>query len=144
VQEVNVVATAQAPGIVRRLLCLIYEGLLLTAVWFVATLAFLAVSRATAPGFSRPLFQGYLLLVGALYFVPQWRRGQTLPMKTWRIRLVSRHGGAVSLQRSALRYVCAVLSWSLFGAALLWALVDRDRQFLHDRLAGTRLVQLTG
>jgi uncharacterized RDD family membrane protein YckC len=23
---------------------------------------------------------------------------------------------------------------------LLWALVDRDRQFLHDRLAGTRLV----
>jgi uncharacterized RDD family membrane protein YckC len=26
------------------------------------------------------------------------------------------------------------------GAGILWALVDRDRQFLHDRLAGTRIV----
>jgi hypothetical protein len=26
------------------------------------------------------------------------------------------------------------------GIALGWALFDRDRQFLHDRIAGTRLV----
>jgi len=29
-----------------------------------------------------------------------------------------------------------------FGLGLAWALVDRDRQFLHDRLAGTRIVLL--
>jgi uncharacterized RDD family membrane protein YckC len=31
---------------------------------------------------------------------------------------------------------------SLLLPSLAWALVDRERQFLHDRLAGTRLVQL--
>jgi len=28
----------------------------------------------------------------------------------------------------------------LGGIGLIWAFFDRDRQFLHDRLAGTRLV----
>ena len=36
---------------------------------------------------------------------------------------------------------------ALFGLAagvlgIAWALIDPDRQFLHDRLAGTRLVRL--
>jgi hypothetical protein len=33
----------------------------------------------------------------------------------------------------------AFASLAVAGAGLGWALVDRDRQFLHDRLAGTRL-----
>lgn len=144
VDDVNAATATQVPGFLRRLLCLIYEGFLLTAVWFVAALAFLAASRAAGLDVARPLFQSYLLLVGAFYFVPQWHRGQTLPMKTWRIRLVSQHGGGVSRARSLLRYICAVLSWSLLGAGLLWALVDRDRQFLHDRLCGTRLIRIAG
>jgi uncharacterized RDD family membrane protein YckC len=28
------------------------------------------------------------------------------------------------------------------GVGLWWALFDRDRQFLHDRLAGTRIILL--
>jgi uncharacterized RDD family membrane protein YckC len=27
------------------------------------------------------------------------------------------------------------------GISIVWALFDRDRQLLHDRLAGTRLVR---
>ena len=30
------------------------------------------------------------------------------------------------------------------GLGLLWALFDRDRQFLHDRLAGTRVIKAEG
>jgi uncharacterized RDD family membrane protein YckC len=30
----------------------------------------------------------------------------------------------------------------LFPASIAWALFDRERQFLHDRLAGTRLVSV--
>jgi len=33
-----------------------------------------------------------------------------------------------------------VLAVALWPLSILWALVDRDRQFLHDRLAGTRLI----
>ncbi|HET7776841.1 MAG TPA: RDD family protein, partial [Azospira sp.] len=31
-------------------------------------------------------------------------------------------------------------SLGFFGAGIVWSLFDRERQFLHDRLAGTRLV----
>ena len=60
-------------------------------------------------------------------------------MKTWRIRLVAADGGAVSPGQAILRFVLCWPSLLLAGVGLLWALVDRDRQFLHDRLAGTRL-----
>jgi uncharacterized RDD family membrane protein YckC len=41
-----------------------------------------------------------------------------------------------------LRFFLALLGLLLAGAGFWWALVDRDRQFLHDRLAGTRLVRV--
>ena len=37
----------------------------------------------------------------------------------------------------------AFATLAVSGIGLGWALVDRDRQFLHDRLAGTRLVLAT-
>jgi uncharacterized RDD family membrane protein YckC len=89
----------------------------------------------------RLLFQLYLVLVSALYFVPQWMRGgQTLAMKTWRLRLVDVEARPVGWRRALLRYVAALASIALLGSGFLWALVDRDKQFLHDRLAGTRIV----
>ncbi len=89
----------------------------------------------------RVLFQVYLLLVSALYFVFQWvRGGQTLAMKTWRLRLVDVEARPLSAWRALLRYFGAVASVALFGTGFLWALVDREQQFLHDRIAGTRIV----
>jgi uncharacterized RDD family membrane protein YckC len=62
-------------------------------------------------------------------------------MKTWELRLVSADGGPISVQRATLRYLLACLSVGLAGAGLAWAAFDRDGQFLHDRLAGTRIVR---
>jgi uncharacterized RDD family membrane protein YckC len=42
--------------------------------------------------------------------------------------------------RAVHRYVLAVLGLVALGLGFAWALVDRDRQFLHDRLAGTAIV----
>ena len=61
-------------------------------------------------------------------------------MKTWRIRLVRHDGAAVSIPRALHRYALAALGFFALGLGFWWALVDRDRQFLHDRLAGTALV----
>jgi uncharacterized RDD family membrane protein YckC len=33
-----------------------------------------------------------------------------------------------------------VLAGLLLPISVVWAVFDRDRQFLHDRLAGTRLL----
>ena len=85
---------APPAGLARRVFSLAYEVPLLWAVLALGALPFVALTRDVEPVVSRPLFQLYLILIAGLYFVPQWGRGgQTLPMKTWRLRLVRRNGG---------------------------------------------------
>ena len=67
--------------------------------------------------------------------------GQTLPMKTWRMRLTLANGEPLGTSRAALRYLAAIASLATLGAGFLWALIDKDKQFLHDRVCGTRLFQ---
>ena len=113
---------------------MLYESLLLFAVAFFAAWTFTMASggRDATRGALRFELQIFILLVIAAYFLWCWLRGgQTLAMKAWRIRLVE-----VTPQKAILRLVLAAL---LFPASIVWALFDRDRQFLHDRLAGTRL-----
>ena len=119
-----------------------YESLLLISVTFFAALLFLGVSGGSAGGWVRHALQAYLFLVIGLYFAGSWRRqGQTLAMKTWSLRLVGANGARITLRQAMLRYVCAWLSLALGGIGILYALFDRDRQFLHDRLAGTKIVK---
>ena len=123
---------------------MLYECLLLLTLWFVAGFVVVGILPSAAHGVGRALFQAYLLVVAGIYFVWCWcRGGQTLAMKTWRIRLVGTQGQPVSLRQSWLRFSLASLGTLALGAGFLWALLDRDGQFLHDRLAGTRLVALT-
>jgi uncharacterized RDD family membrane protein YckC len=158
----------QAPGLRRRLACLLYEGLLLFGVGLVSgalgTLALkLTGTRSMA---ARDLV---LQLVGiavyGVYFVWFWtRRGQTLPMQTWRIKLVTAHGGPLTITRAILRYITCALwiapaylvaklnQWpvaTMFAALgvgivvyALLALLHPQRQFWHDALCGTRLVRV--
>ena len=85
---------------------------------------------------------------------------RTLPMKTWRLRLRASDGRNATLSQAIARYLaCWIgptlavgafaalnpLEYGRWALALLpfnyaWALVDRDRQFLQDRIAGTRLL----
>lgn len=86
----------------------------------------------------------HIFLVLLAYFVWFWRKsGQTLAMQTWKIKVVGADNAArVSLRQAFLRYALSWPSVLLFGVGILWALFDRDRQFLHDRLAGTRIVRV--
>ena len=115
---------------------MLYEALLLFAIAFFAGFAFYFASRgAPLEGWMRAAHQLLLCAVFAAYFLWCWLRGgQTLAMKAWRIRLVQ-----VSPRKALLRFFLALLLVPT-GISLLWALMDRERQFLHDRLAGTRLV----
>jgi uncharacterized membrane protein YciS (DUF1049 family) len=38
------------------------------------------------------------------------------------------------------RYVLSTLSLVLFGLGFLWAMVDRDHLYLHDRLLNTHII----
>lgn len=132
----------RAPEFWRRLAAMVYEALLLVAVWFFATLFYLQFRDPQAePGLL--YFRLYLLVVSAAYFTWFWTHGgQTLAMKTWRIRLVDVQGRPLGLPRATARFFLAVLGFACLGLGFLWALWDRESQFLHDRLAGSRLVSV--
>lgn len=124
----------------RRLLALVYETLLLVALVFVGSLPFVMLTHDMSRESERPLFQLYLVALMGLYFTWQWRHGgQTLALKTWRLRVVTREGAPLTWGHALRRYVFALPGTLLFCAGFLWALVDRERLFLHDRLAGTMI-----
>jgi uncharacterized RDD family membrane protein YckC len=126
-----------------RAASLVYEAILLVPLLFVGGWLFLAFTHDAGSPLMRTLFRAWLLLLIGGYFAYCWvRGGETLAMKTWRLRVATPGGGAVSWRRAAARYVIAVLGVGLFGIGLLWALLDPERQFLHDRLAGTRIFRV--
>jgi len=148
----NAIAPTPAPFL-TRIAAMIYELLLVLAVFFIAALPFLFLALAgntqtgwrflPSAGWQHFAFQLYLAGVLFAYFSAFWMRsGQTLAMKTWRIRLVNPNGKPVSLKQAALRFILALLGLLLAGAGFWWALFDRDRQFFHDRIVGTRLIRV--
>jgi uncharacterized RDD family membrane protein YckC len=138
----NAIAPTTAPFLVR-IAAMIYESLLVTAVLFVASFIIIPVVGEMQTAWQRHLFQLYIVGVLFAYFSAFWlRSGQTLAMKTWRIRLVDRNGGRITFRQALLRFFLALFGLMLGGIGFWWALVDRDRQFLHDRIAGTRLVRV--
>lgn len=151
---------------VRRLLSFVYEGVLLFGVVMLAGFVYgtLTGQRHALQGLHG--LQAVVFVVVGIYFVGFWTRaGQTLPMRTWHILLVDREGRLPGVARATARYL---LCWSWFLPALATvgltdihgggrislalvagvlgyaslALLSRDRQFLHDRLCGTRLVDV--
>jgi uncharacterized RDD family membrane protein YckC len=114
-----------------------YEAVLLFAVGFFAAWLFFFASggRDATTGSLRYALQLFIAVVFAAYFLWCWLRGgQTLAMKAWHIRLAE-----VTPTKAILRLLLAAVLLPT-GISIVWALFDRDRQFLHDRLAGTRLV----
>jgi uncharacterized RDD family membrane protein YckC len=137
--------TATAPGLMRRLLSMLYEMLILVAVLFIASFIFHLVFQDTSSILFRPVFQIYLLLIAGVYFTWFWTHGgQTLPMQTWKLRVVSANGHQLGLKQAIARYLFAVIGFFFLACGILWALFDRDGLFLHDRLAGTRIVRIEG
>lgn len=132
----------ELPGLRRRIASMAYESLLLLGVLSVSfMLPHLALGMAFNIALPGWILLSHVFIVLGAYFVWYWHHGgQTLAMQTWKIRLTTPSGAEPSLARLALRYVLAWPSLVYLGAGLFWAIFDRDRQFLHDRLAGTRLV----
>lgn len=161
----NPPVTVTTPTVKRRLISMVYESLLAFAALFLPFLIFEVATGARHTPLIEHMRQALAFLVLGAYFIHQWsREGQTLAMKTWRLKLVHPGHSHLSPRIAAARYllswmwvlpallVCLVFGlhkWEALGAVfagiLLWSLtafLDKDRQFLHDKLVGTRLIQL--
>ena len=162
----------RAPSLWRRMASFVYEGLLLFGIGLIPGALgalFLALTGQHHPLQSDSALRAYTLLLYAVYFTWFWsRRGQTLPMQTWNIQVVTRDGQPLSQWRALVRFIasclwfapaallCLLNGWCRWQAllaagvgvcafaALTW--LHPQRQFWHDALCGTRLlsVQRTG
>jgi uncharacterized RDD family membrane protein YckC len=156
---------AAVPSLLRRVAAIPYEGLLLLALVLIVSFPIAGLKGMALSGVPHIFYQVYLFAVTAAYFCWQWQKsGQTLPMKTWRFRAVDESGVRLTWRRAFIRFVWALLFFGpacvgilLFFfpqrlspaitiwfflpmlATILYARFDREGQFLHDRLAGTRL-----
>jgi len=157
-------------SLARRCAALGYEALLLAAIVLVVGFLTVPLVSASAderhlPGVptlaGRILSAGIVFAIAGVYFTWSWTGGRrTLPMKTWRIAIIGARGGPVEGKAALARYLAAwvgpavaLAAYALLKPAglgahaawllafnFLWAFIDPDRQFLHDRIAGTRIV----
>lgn len=162
--------TAQPParpataGLGRRLAALVYEGVLLFGVVMVAGWLYSTLTQQRHALQGRIGLQAVLFVVLAVYFVWFWTHGgQTVAMKTWRVRVETIDGGPLAPWRALARYLLAwlwflpsllavhlaglsggwVIGITLLAGMVTYAATCRlhpDRQFLHDVLCRTRLV----
>jgi len=154
----------QAPSMSRRLAAFVYEGVLLFGVTMAAGYVYATLTQQRHALAGKAGLQAFLFVVLGIYFSWFWSRGgQTVAMKAWRIQLVKLDGRAVPQGQALLRYLLAWLwfmpalataySAKLQGSAVISGLVTAgvlayaglawlrpDRQFWHDVVCGTRLV----
>jgi len=126
----------------------VYELLLLLALWMLCTWMFVSLFGDATSHYKRSFLQLFLWLVTGAYFVWCWTKtGQTLATKTWKIKLVTQNlanqqNVNLNKRQAIIRYALASASILACGLGFIWALVDKDRLFLHDRLLKTRFIRL--
>ena len=135
----------QNTGLLRRFAAMIYDALLLLALWFMATVPFIAMEGGESiEAGSGPLhfvYQLTLVVVAYAFFVGFWRhRGRTLGMQSWGLLLQTPDGELPSLGAATIRFFAAILSWLPLGLGFFWQLLDADSLTWHDRLSKTRIV----
>jgi len=160
-------AVLPTPSLLRRMTCFVYEATLLFGLALLPAVLgtlFFAQTGQGHPLQSEAVVRAFALVVYGIYFVGCWSvRGQTLAMQTWRIRVVTAGGAKLSQARALARYVACCVAWfapatgvaavlqlrpwptlaaAVLGIAVyaLSALAAPGRQFWHDIVCGTRLV----
>ena len=152
-------SSLERAGFVRRLLAMIYDTLVATAVGMCAAMVMIVTlvvmlknGALDLQGYAEPadLIQasfGYKLLIQtwvglwiAGFFLWFWRRGgQTLGMRAWRLRIYSTVDEPMTWPRLFIRLIS-----SLGGLGTLLVLFDfKNKQSLQDRLAKTEVLKLT-
>ena len=131
-----------AAGMLRRLAAMFYDTLLLLSVLLVAVALVLMFSRG-AFTYHNPFFRTFIFLLSFAFYTWFWLHGgQTLGMRTWRIRLQRIDGGPITLRQALLRFILAAPSIALCGLGFFWMLVDKQKLTLYDRFSQSRIVLL--
>ena len=126
-------------GLLRRLAAMVYDGLLVLALWMITLLTMVIANGGEAV--LGALVQSTLLLEAFVFFAWFWMRaGQTAGMRAWRLQLVSGNGGRIGLNQATVRFFAAIIALAPLGLGYWWALFDTKRRTWPDILSGSRVV----
>lgn len=134
-------ATTRPCPLIKRLLAIVYDGLLLVGLWMIAAVAVVVPTNAGVAA-DTLWFQVYLAAVAWLYFAISWRRGCTLGMKAWHIRILAEQQ-PMGWFATLVRFVVAIASWGSVGLGFVWALFNANKSTWHDLASKSRLVIVT-
>ncbi len=143
----DVVTRLDRPGFFKRLLVMVYDGLLLLGVIFMAVMIFLIVTSPFAssvdPTILRTIKAIYLSGVSFMFFGWFWTHGgQTLGMRVWHLHLVDEYGKYLTWPLAAKRFLLAIVSWLPLGLGYTWVLLSQKRNTWHDYLCKTNVVRV--
>lgn len=153
----------------RRLAAAVYDGLLLVGLWMVALVIDTVVRDLFGLDRNWAALRAYLFLVGLGFFGWSWTHGgQTLGMRSWRLRVQRVDGASLRWLDAALRYALMLLCWGIAltpaflqlpqlatrpnaatilvatliatAVGVLWARLDARRRAPQDLLSRTELV----
>lgn len=136
-----------SPSFLKRLASLFYECLTIIALAFVGVGVFVSVfGDATNDPAKRIALQLFIwLLLGAYYVISWVKRGQSLAMRSWQIKVVptepSKRHLPLSVSTAILRYVLATCSLGLLGLGFLVGLLP-NQQSMHDQLLQLSLIDI--
>ena len=131
-------------GLPRRLGALVYDLCLAISVILVAVLPLPYLTNTLIDTmFLKLLTQIYLLCVSFLFFGWFWTHGgQTLGMRAWKLKLLTKNHGAVSWKIAFYRFCAGILILLSGGLGYIWMVVDREGRTLQDRISSTKVVRL--
>jgi uncharacterized RDD family membrane protein YckC len=128
-------------SLLRQFAAIFYDTLLLIAIFFVASLILLPLIGETGIESGNIFYNAFLLLLAYLYFCWHWVDGkQTLGMRSWKIEVINETDTPLNWKQASFRYFAALLSLLLLGLGFIWALFDKEKLTLHDRLSKTKLI----
>lgn len=128
--------------LLRRVGAMLYDGLLILAIWLVTLFPMVALSNDAVFGAT---VQTLLFLELYAFFAYFWMsRGQTLGMLAWHLELRAPFGRPLTLTQATLRFFGGMLSFATLGLGYLWILFDRERRSWSDRMSGTWVVRVSG
>jgi uncharacterized RDD family membrane protein YckC len=129
-------------GLGRRLLAIIYDAVIVLGLLILATAVVMPFSATQPVAMQDPLFTAWLFCVWFFYLCWCWRKGMTLGMRAWKLRLVTATGEPLPVLRCVLRFIISLAGLAALGAGYLWSLADSRRRCWHDMAAGTQLVRV--
>ena len=117
---------------------MVYDGLLILAMWMATLFPLVALSNTVVTGAA---VQSLLFIELFGFFTYFWVfRGQTLGMLAWRLVIVSQAPQPITLIQVILRFVAALASFVCLGLGYLWIFVDPERRSWSDMFSDTKVL----